>query len=103
MKKTKMKKTMKCLIALKNDDVRLLLTTTSKKKAVKKMGRKSSWISFLKKKGINDVVYLSTFASYFDVNKRGVCQHHEDWHKVPMSCQTLGSFSHLTRNSILER
>jgi hypothetical protein len=50
------------------------------------------------KKGINDVVYLSTFASYFDVNKRGVCQHHEDWHKVPMSCQT-----HFSRNSILER
>ena len=84
---------MKCLMAFKNDDVRLLLTKTFQKKRCKKNGKEILMDIVLKKKRINDVVYLSTFASCYDVNKRGVCQHHEDWRKVPMSCQTLGSLA----------
>jgi hypothetical protein len=57
------------------------------------MGRKSSWISFREMGRINDVVYLLTFPSYFNVNKHGVCQHPEGWRKVPMSSHTLGTLA----------
>jgi hypothetical protein len=42
---------------------------------------------------VNDVLYLLTFVSYFDVNKHGVCQYPEGWPKVPMSSHTLGSLA----------
>jgi hypothetical protein len=91
----KMKKTTEmCRRLTKNDYVRLLLTKTFQKNVCKKkIGRKSSWISFRKLGIVNDVVYLLTFASYFDVNKHGVCQHPEGWHKVPMSSHTQGSLA----------
>jgi hypothetical protein len=77
-----------------NDYVRLLLTKTFQKNVlIKKIGRKSSWISFRKMGIVNDVVYLLTFASYFDVNKHGVCQHPEDWRKIHISFHTLGSLA----------
>jgi hypothetical protein len=46
---------------------------------------------------VNDVVYLLTFATSFEVNKHGVCQHPEGWRKVPMSSYTLGSLAILKR------
>jgi hypothetical protein len=76
-----------------NDYVRLLLTKSFQKNVYKKIGRKSSWISIRKMGIVNDVVYLLTFASYFDVNKHRVCQHPEGWHKAPMSSHTLGSLA----------
>jgi hypothetical protein len=57
MKKKKMKKTMKCLIGFKNDDVRLLLTKIFQKKRCKKNGKEILMNIVLKeKKSINDVV-----------------------------------------------
>jgi hypothetical protein len=74
-----------------NDYVRLLLTKTFQKTFIKK-NRKEILMDIVSKT-VNDVVYLSTFASYFDVNKHGVCQHPEGWHKAPMSSHTLGSLA----------
>jgi hypothetical protein len=68
-----------------NDYVRLLLTKTFQKNVCKKLRRKSSWISFREMGRVNEVLYLLSFASYFDVNKHKVCQHPQGWcvAKVP--------------------